>query len=315
MSEIVLKVDDLSKSFEGGVAAVQGVSFSVKKGEVLTLFGESGCGKSTLLKMISGYLEPNSGRVYINGKKLAYPSEILIPGDPDIEIVKQDYDLFPNHKVDEVLHYKLRKYLDEYIEERTVELLDACGLLEHRKRIVKTLSGGQQQRLAIAQALADEPDVILLDEPFNSLDSSKRRGLRDLVKKVVASYQLSVVMVTHDIEDVFSLSDQLMILKDGKAISEGNPFEVYDNPDSHFVGELMGELTYLDDEKLTAIRPEEIKLSSKGEGVVVSREFTGAYFRYVVGLKKKNWIVYSTNQFNVNDSVSIDYDESKLISF
>ena len=294
MSEIVLKVDGLSKSYDLESPVVQNVSFEVKKGQVITLFGESGCGKSTLLKMISGHLEPDTGRVFINDKKLPYPSEILIPGDANIELVKQDYDLFPNHKVDEVLYYKLRKYVDEYVEERTVELLDACGLLPYRYRIVKTLSGGQQQRLAFAQALADEPDVILLDEPFNSLDSSKRRGLRSLVKKVVETYQLSVVMVTHDIEDVFSLSDDLIIMKEGK---------------------VLGEINYIDSNKKTAIRPEDINLELGGKAKIVEQSFTGTYYRLEVVEKEKSWIVYNTNQLDLYQDYLIVFNETKLILY
>ncbi len=315
MSEVVLKVDRLSKSYDLGSPVVKNVSFEVKRGQVITLFGESGCGKSTLLKMISGYLEPDHGRVFINGRKLPYPSEILIPGDANIELVKQDYDLFPNHKVDEVLHYKLRKYIDEYVEERTVELLDACGLLPYRHRIVKTLSGGQQQRLAFAQALADEPDVILLDEPFNSLDSIKRRGLRSLVKKVVETYQLSVVMVTHDIEDVFSLTDQLIIMKNGKVESRGTVKELYYKPSSYFVTELLGEINYVNQSRKIAIRPEDIKLKSSGQARIVEQSFTGAYYRVEVLENKKSWIVYSTNQLDENKNYSIILNESKLILY
>ncbi len=315
MSEIVLKVDGLSKSYDLESPVVQNVSFEVKKGQVITLFGESGCGKSTLLKMISGHLEPDTGRVIINDKKLPYPSEILIPGNANIELVKQDYDLFPNHKVDEVLYYKLRKYVDEYVEERTVELLDACGLLPYRYRIVKTLSGGQQQRLAFAQALADEPDVILLDEPFNSLDSSKRRGLRSLVKKVVETYQLSVVMVTHDIEDVFSLSDDLIIMKEGKVARRGTVNELYYQPKSYFVTELLGEINYIDSNKKTAIRPEDMNLELGGKAKIVEQSFTGTYYRLEVVEKEKSWIVYNTNQLDLYQDYLIVFNETKLILY
>lgn len=311
--EKILEIKNLSKVYEKGRPAVEDVSFSMGNGEVIAIFGESGCGKSSLLQMISGYLEPDVGRVFINGKKLAYPSEILMPGDPDIEIVRQDYDLFPNHKIEEVLDYKLRKYPDDFIKARTEELLTICGLMEYRTRIIKNLSGGQQQRVAIAQALANEPDVLLMDEPFNSLDGNRKRILRKLIRSIVDTYQVSVVLVTHDAEDVFQLADELIVMHNGAFVQKGKPMDVYQNPQNAYVAELMGEVNYLNDK--TGIRPENIKIkkSEKGKGLIKSADFNGGYYRYEIEENQKDWIVYSTKSWKKGARVELSNSKSKQV--
>jgi len=302
----VLEIKNITKQYDNELPAVQDVSFSLGCGEIVAVFGESGCGKSSLLQMISGFLQPDSGRVFINGKKLPYPSEVLLRGDPDIEIVRQDYDLFPNHKIEEVLDYKLRKYPDDFIRERTDELLNICGLEKYRKRIIKKLSGGQQQRVAIAQALANEPDVLLMDEPFNSLDGNRKRSLRKLIRSIVDTYAVSVVLVTHDAEDVFQLADQLIVMNEGRFVQKGKPMHIYQNPQNSYVGELLGELNYFNERE--GIRPENI-LIQEGKGAVIeNKEFVGGYYRYEVLEDKKKWIVYDTQSWSSTQSISIHFD-------
>ena len=305
----VLEVKNITKAYDNESPAVKDVSFSIAHGEVVAIFGESGCGKSSLLQMISGYLEPDAGRIFINGNKLPYPSEILIPGDPDIEIVRQDYDLFPNHKVEEVLDYKLRKYPDDFIKQRTDELLKLCGLEDYRKRIIKKLSGGQQQRVAIAQALANEPDVLLMDEPFNSLDGNRKRKLRKLIRSIVDTYEVSVVLVTHDTEDVFQLADQLIVMNEGRFIQKGQPMDIYHNPQNRYVAELLGELNYFNDK--TGVRPEDIFLSpGEEEGTILeTSEFIGGYYRYEIIKDEKNWIVYDTKNWEGLLPIKITFDK------
>jgi ABC-type Fe3+/spermidine/putrescine transport system ATPase subunit len=311
--EKVLEIKNISKAYNTDKPAVKDVSFSMGNGEIVAIFGESGCGKSSLLQMISGYLEPDSGRVFINGNKLPYPSEILMPGDPDIEIVRQDYDLFPNHKIEEVLDYKLRKYPDNFIKERIEELLKVCGLEEYRNRIIKNLSGGQQQRVAIAQALANEPDVLLMDEPFNSLDGNRKRALRKLIRSIVDTYQVSVVLVTHDAEDVFQLADQLIVMNKGVFVQKGDPMSIYQKPQDSYVAELLGELNYLDNK--TGVRPEDIKIrkNKSGESRIDIVDFNGGYYRYEVIQADKRWVVYDTVSWNQGLQVDLTIDSNKKV--
>lgn len=308
----LLDVQHLSKIYEESLA-VNDASFSVSQGEVVAIFGESGCGKSSLLRMISGFLEPDGGRVFINQKELPYPSEILMPGDPDIEIVKQDYDLFPNHKIEEVIDYKLRKYPEDYIQERTEELLNLCGLQEYRYKIIKNLSGGQQQRVAIAQALANEPDVILMDEPFNSLDIGRKRSLRKLIRSIVDTLNISVVLVTHDAEDVFVLADKLIVMNNGRFIQEGKPLDVYRSSQNKYVAELLGEINYIDES--TGVRPEDLVIheDSKGDQFIKEVDFNGGYFRYVITDNEKDWIVYDTKKREKGGTIRLSYDENELV--
>jgi ABC-type Fe3+/spermidine/putrescine transport system ATPase subunit len=309
----VLDIKNISKAYDNDGPAVKDVSFSLSSGEIVAIFGESGCGKSSLLQMISGYLEPDAGRVFINGKKLPYPSEILMPGDVDIEIVRQDYDLFPNHKIEEVLDYKLRKYPDDFIVKRTQELLQICGLERYKDKIIKKLSGGQQQRVAIAQALANEPDVLLMDEPFNSLDGNRKRKLRKLIRSIVDTYSVSVVLVTHDAEDVFQLADQLIIMDSGEFIQKGKPIDVYHNPRNTYVGKLLGELNFLSDK--SGVRPEDviIKEDKGGDAKVLVSDFIGGYYRYEIRDVVREWIVYDTKKWEVNVPIKISYDKSSEV--
>ena len=308
----VLSVQGLSKVYEGDVPAVNDVSFDLYEGEIVAIYGESGCGKSTLLKMISGFLEPEAGRVYINDKELPYPSEILMPGDPNIEIVKQDYDLFPNHRIEEVLDFKLRKYPDEYVTSRIEELLNACGLQEYRSRVVKLLSGGQQQRVAIAQAIANEPDVVLMDEPFNSLDRTRRRELRALMKSIVKQYHLSIVLVTHDAEDLFSLADRVVVMKDGKVLQQGAPNDLYLKPTNEYVAKLMGELSFVEG---IGYRPEDILLKDDTDGhySIVEEEFLGGYYRYELTDNESNVFVYDTQKRSLNQNYSLSFNERNKV--
>jgi len=308
----VLSVQGLSKVYEGDVPAVNDVSFDLYEGEIVAIYGESGCGKSTLLKMISGFLEPEAGRVYINDKELPYPSEILMPGDPNIEIVKQDYDLFPNHRIEEVLDFKLRKYPDEYVTSRIEELLNACGLQEYRSRVVKLLSGGQQQRVAIAQAIANEPDVVLMDEPFNSLDRTRRRELRALMKSIVKQYHLSIVLVTHDAEDLFSLADRVVVMKDGKVLQQGAPNDLYLKPTNEYVAKLMGELSFVEG---IGYRPEDILLKDDTDGhySIVEEEFLGGYYRYELTANESNVFVYDTQKRSLNQNYSLSFNERNKV--
>ncbi len=311
----ILEIKNISKAYDADMRAVRDVSFTASAGEVVAIFGESGCGKSSLLQMISGYLEPDNGRVYINKKKLHYPSEILIPGDPDIEIVRQDYDLFPNHRIEEVLDYKLRKYPEDFIQKRTTELLQVCGLEQYRKRIIKQLSGGQQQRVAIAQALANEPDVLLMDEPFNSLDGGRKRKLRKLIRSIVDIYQITVVLVTHDAEDVFQLANQLIVMDEGQFIQKGKPMDIYKKPRNKYVAELLGELNYLDDK--SGVRPEDVLIEKnrnrKGGAFIEHVDFNGGYYRYEISEGDKKWIAYDTVSWKEGAKVKITFNKKSKV--
>ena len=239
-----LSVEKLSKSFEG-VLVLDDVSFSVQKAEVFALIGHSGAGKSTILKIIAGLADADGGQVRIGTERVVGASEKLIAGHPDIKMVHQEYNLFPNISLRQNIEYQLRFFEEIYRHERTDELIDLCQISHVQYKIPRMVSGGERQRTAIACAIAEEPKVLLLDEPFSHLDAPNRRRLREVVVNLVRQANLSCVFVTHDAMDVMAVADRVGVLLDGKLTQIDTPSNVFYKPQTREVAELMGEINIL----------------------------------------------------------------------
>ncbi|MCE6992209.1 sulfate/molybdate ABC transporter ATP-binding protein [Dyadobacter sp. CY323] len=214
------------------------ISLALEEKKITALTGPSGAGKTTLLKQIAGLMMPESGKISFRNvvwldteHKIRLPSQVR-----NIGFVFQDYALFPHMTVRENLHYALPKNGDETVID---QLLESVGLLQLGNRKPYQLSGGQQQRVALARALVRKPDLLLLDEPFNALDHAMRFQLQDLLLKFQREYQFSVIMVTHDIGEMFRMSDQVLIMENGKILQSGKPSDVYLNEQSGNDGILM----------------------------------------------------------------------------
>ncbi len=201
------------------------VSMDIKKNSLTTIFGESGAGKTSILRMISGLMDPDSGRIDVNGKTW-YDSgagKNLRIQNRKIGYVFQDYALFPNMTVRENLSYALKKNQDPGI---VSELLDIIELENLKNRKSVTLSGGQKQRVSLARALVGEPEILLLDEPLSALDEGIRSKLQDYILRVHEKYKLTTILVSHDLPEIFKLSDKIFLLKNGKIERSGSPSEV-----------------------------------------------------------------------------------------
>ncbi|ETI91226.1 MAG: ABC transporter related protein [Clostridium butyricum DORA_1] len=222
-----MEIRDLNFKYKNSkIQTLKGVSFNMNKGEILSILGESGGGKSTILRLIAGLEEPLSGSVVIDNKIIIDNNTFLPPEKREIGMVFQDYALFPHMTVDENIKFGLNTLKKKEKEERVKEMLELVNLQEFGERYPHELSGGQQQRVAIARALAPKPSVLLLDEPFSNLDANLKIKIREELKIILHKAGITSIFVTHDKEDVKSIADKVVILKDGIAVKLGDVKDV-----------------------------------------------------------------------------------------
>lgn len=237
----MLKVKNLSFSYpQLTKPTLQNINLSVDKNEIVALVGPSGSGKSTLLKLISGLLDAESGNVYLNNERVIGPSEQLVAGHPKIKIIHQDFKLMPHHTVTENIEIHLRNLVDKYKFRRINEMLKLCKLEKLKDKKPYELSGGEKQRLAIAKTLADEPHLLLMDEPFTALDNILKNEIIDDIFEIVEKSGISTLFVTHDTKDAISYSQRVLVMKAGKIVSNDTPENTYQQPKNKFVAELFG---------------------------------------------------------------------------
>jgi iron(III) transport system ATP-binding protein len=238
----MLELRGLTKRFPGADRdAVCDVSLRIEAGEIVGLVGGSGAGKTTLLRLIAGLEVPTAGSIVLNGRMLCDGRRSLPPEQRGIGLVFQDYALFPHLTVEENVGFGLHRLPRRRRRERIHETLELVGLADLAGRYPHQLSGGQQQRAALARALAPEPAVLLLDEPFSNLDAVLKPALRDDVSRILRRAGTTALVVVHDHEDVLSLADRVAILRDGRLWQVGSPREVFATPRDDYVARLFGE--------------------------------------------------------------------------
>lgn len=230
-------VDNTTKRF-GEVLATRELSLTVERGQLLTLLGPSGCGKTTLLRMIAGFEEPDSGRVYIGGQDVTFSPPHKRPAN----MVFQRYALFPHLSVFDNVAFGLRvkKLGENEITDRVERMLNLVQLTGFGSRTINQLSGGQAQRVALARALVNEPDVLLLDEPLAALDLKIRQQMQVELKLLHAELGITFIYVTHDQEEAMTISDRIVVMKAGQIVQDGTPEEIYNSPANAFVAEFIG---------------------------------------------------------------------------
>lgn len=231
-----MDVKNLHKIY-GDKVVLNRVNFDVKKGEFLSVLGPSGCGKTTLLKLLIGIEKQTSGSIYLCDKDISE----LDASKRNMGIVFQNYALFPNMTVFQNVEYAL-KFHDTYKKDAkkiTLEVLEQVGLIEHMNKRVDRLSGGQQQRVAIARTLALKPDVILFDEPLSALDAANRLTMRREIKRIQKEYNSTIIYITHDQEEAFTMSDRIMIMSEGNLEQLDTPVNIYNHPKNTFVKEFV----------------------------------------------------------------------------
>ena len=233
----LLTVKNLTKCFDDNTIALDDISFTVKEGEFLSILGPSGCGKTTLMRILIGLLQPTSGTILMDDVDITDYD----PSKRNMGIVFQNYALFENMTVLENVEYalKIRKDRKSGSRDTALEMIRRMDLLEHVNKKPKELSGGQQQRVAIARTLVLNPRVILFDEPMSALDVATRLQLRGELKKIQKEFGTTMIYVTHDQEEAFSLSDRIMVMSDSKIEQMDSPHNIIRNPSSQYIKDFV----------------------------------------------------------------------------
>ncbi len=328
----IIKLKDITVSFDGE-PVLSGLDLNISDGEFVTLLGPSGCGKTTTLRIIGGFVTPDSGSVFFDGKDIAE----LPPYKRQVNTIFQRYALFPHLNVEDNVAFGMRvqKKKPAEIKETVNRMLKLVNLAGFNKRKVETLSGGQQQRVAIARALANNPRVLLLDEPLAALDLKLRKDMQVELKNIQKSLGITFIYVTHDQEEALSMSDTVVVMDAGRIQQIGTPQDIYNEPENAFVADFIGESNILDgimhedylveffgrkfkcldagfDSKEpvdVVIRPEDIDIVSadKGHltGKVTAVTFKGVHFETIVDFKGFKWMIQTTDYYPVDSVIGI----------
>ncbi len=334
--ENIVSLKDLVVEFEDGERILKSISLDIKDKEFVTFLGPSGCGKTTTLRIIGGFLEPTSGDVFFEGKRI----NGLPPHKRNVNTVFQRYALFPHLNVYENIAFGLRvkKTSEKEIVKRVGEMLELVNLKGFEKRSVNRLSGGQQQRVAIARALVNHPKVLLLDEPLGALDLKLRKEMQTELRKIQQALELTFVYVTHDQEEALTMSDTVVVMNNGIIQQIGSPTDIYNEPVNAFVADFIGESNIVNgcmpedcvvefmgrkfpcvdkgfDPNETVdvvIRPEDVKVipadKAKLTGIVESVVFKGVHYEMTVDGVDHKWIIHSTKAEPAGSMIGMDFD-------
>ena len=325
--ELILK--NINKSY-GDNKVLSDINLHIKGGELMSVIGPSGVGKTTILNIIAGLVDIDSGSIVLNGEDITNTP----PEKRGISYIFQSPLLFPHMNVWENICFGLdiRKESKAYKEETVNRLLVSLGIKELSKRMPYELSGGQQQRVAIARALAVKPCLLLMDEPFSSLDPELRSSMGKLIKEVQREYSQTILFVTHDRNESMMLSDRLSVLLGGRINQTGTPDDVYYRPCTKDIGEFMGSSNFFAGDALLKLskqfcgienesgqtlflRPHQIKIKRTGSGYVIKdKAFIGKEIRYTVTDGEVEIIIdeYSSNPLNIGDSIGIRIQSENL---
>ena len=311
------------------------VSLSIKDGDFVTLLGPSGCGKPTTLRIIAGFVQPDKGDVYFDGKRINDLPAYKRP----VNTVFQRYALFPHLNVFDNVAFglKIQKVPKAEIRERVLKMLEIVDLKGYERRRIQKLSGGQQQRVAIARALVNNPKVLLLDEPLGALDLKLRKDMQIELMDIHKKTGVTFIYVTHDQEEALTMSDMVVVMKDGVIQQQGRPEDIYNEPENAFVADFIGEsnifdAVMLEDYKVSfcgrdfecldggfgvnkpvdvVIRPEDIDLVEPGKapltGVVDNVVFKGVHYEMTIKCGGLFWLVHSTKCQPVGAQVGLDF--------
>lgn len=282
----MLQLENVSFSY-GEETILKKINLNIKQGENISVIGESGCGKSTLLKLIYGLLH-TEGMITWNGKELLGPNYNLVPGEEFIKYLAQDFDLMlPLSAADNVGKY-LSNFYPVKKKRRIKELLDVVEMTELANKKAKLLSGGQQQRIALARALAKEPEILLLDEPFSHIDHFRKNKLRRRLFDYLKEKNITCIIATHDSTDALAFANRTYVLKDAGIYAQGSPEELYLNPPNAYVASLFGDVNHIplkiikpeyQGKKMVVLYPHELNIENKGNlGTVKRSYFKGKVF-------------------------------------
>lgn len=292
----MLKIN-LNKFYYLNDSILENIDFQIEKGKQLSLIGESGCGKSTLLKIIYGLLDCDKGSFFWNDIQILGPKFHLVPGMPFMKYLAQDFDLMPFITVGENVGKFLSNFYPKEKQNRIDELLELVEMTEFKHIKAKFLSGGQMQRVALARVLAQEPEVLLLDEPFSHIDNFRKNDLRRKIFKYLKEKQITTIIASHDVNDVLSFSDEVIVLKNKTILEKAIPKDLYFHPKHEYTAALFGEVNEMKiDGNLQLVYPNQLKVVEESDLQV---EVTTSYFKgkfYLIEAKFKKQIIFFENE-------------------
>lgn len=310
---MLLEINNLFFSHNKEKPLFQNLNLRFEVNKIIALAGESGCGKSTLLSLVYGLLDWESGEIIFNGTKLLGPKGNLVPGEAEMKFVAQNFDLMPYATVAENVGKFISNINLTKKRETVMELLEVVGLQEFANVLPKYLSGGQQQRVAIARALSVMPKLLILDEPFSNLDFPRKIELRERLFRYVKEHQISLIISTHELQDIMPWLDQIVVLQNGRLIQNDSPEETYKNPYNSYVAKLFGEVNIFNETEAADFQlpkffyyPKGIKVTENGHAAeVLESRFAGNYYWNKIKLKNKELVIYTDDQ--LHDSVNISF--------
>ena len=333
MADNIIELRHISKVYsDNGFKAVDDFNLEVKRGEFVTFLGPSGCGKTTTLRMIAGFEMPTSGEILLNGEDISQ----LPANKRPINTVFQRYALFPHMNIYDNIAFglKLKKLPKEEIRKKVKRVLDIVDLEGFENRKISTLSGGQQQRIAIARALVNEPEILMLDEPLGALDLKMRQEMQLELKHMHDELGITFIYVTHDQEEALTMSDKIVVLSEGRIQQIGTPEDIYNEPQNAFVADFIGEsnifkgimtghmkvrfcggeFTGMDDVAEgtlvdVVVRPEDVIITKPEDGVVegevVSVIFKGMHYEVTVESGKYEMVIRTTKCYSVGERIGM----------
>lgn len=313
---ILLRVSGLGKQIENEWI-VKDFSFVQDKNKKIVVAGETGSGKSTLLKMIGGLVQPDSGTILFEEKRVEGPDEKLVAGHPEIAYLSQHFELPKFLRVEQVL-----QYANLLTAQQSNSIYRICQIDHLLQRKTDQLSGGEKQRIAIARLLISKPKLLLLDEPFSNLDMVLRDILKSVIDAITRKLKITCMLVSHDPVDSLSWADEIIVMKDGRMIQQGSPETIYRHPINEYVAGLFGNYSVLNPAMIKALgiklrkekrifRPEEVRIKkikkkNRASGQVMDIHFLGSYYEIEVSVRQKK--VFSSvvkKSFEVGDIVSV----------
>ena len=332
MQDNIIELQHIKKCYVDDIEVIKDFNLEIKKGEFVTLLGPSGCGKTTILRMIAGFEAPTGGEILLEGKDITK----FKPHQRPINTVFQKYALFPHLNIYENIAFglKQKKLPKEVIQEKIKKVLEIVDLEVFEKRRVSSLSGGQQQRIAIARAIVNEPEILLLDEPLGALDYKMRQEMQDELKEMHRKLGITFILVTHDQEEALSMSDKIVVMAKGVIQQIGKPEEIYDRPSNTFVADFIGETNIFNgtiadnsavhfcDREFTCqseypvgtlvdavIRPEDIVITDpkdgQMEGEVISSVFRGKFYENGILSGKNEIYQQGSKELKIGEKVGI----------
>jgi len=349
MEKVIVKLENFGKSY-GKKEVIKNINLEVNDGEFLTLLGSSGCGKTTILRAISGLDLPTAGKIYINGEDVTN----LEPAKRQVNTIFQNYALFPLMNIYDNLAFGLRmkKVNESEIKKRVNEMLELVHLEGYEKRFPKDLSGGEQQRVSLARGLINKPKVLLLDEPLSALDLKLRKTMQIELKMLQRKLGITFIYVTHDQDEALSMSDRIVVLRNGKIEQIASPTDIYDKPNSLYVAEFIGDANtfnseivnidekylYLANEMIAiksdkynigdkvniVIRPENIKISNtlkkqnKFTGIVKELIYDGSSTKLIFNIDDQlvKVVVFGNDkQYHVGQTLNLYWDIEDIVVF